>query len=98
MVNRIVFTPTSLRELNDIIIYLRNYASSQVAEKFLDLIEKQVIQLESNRMEGRPVTSKKTIRFVLVGKYHRLYYRKHGLTLYITRIFDTRQDPDKRPY
>jgi plasmid stabilization system protein ParE len=98
MVNKIVFTPTSLRELNGIITYLRDYASLQAAEKFLDLVEKHVIQLESNRMEGRPVTTKKTIRFVLVGKYHRLYYRKHGLTLYITRIFDTRQDPDKRPY
>jgi hypothetical protein len=49
-------------------------------------------------MDGRPISSRKTIRFVLVGKYHRMYYRKHGLTLFITRFFDTRQNPDKRPY
>jgi plasmid stabilization system protein ParE len=98
MVNRVVFTPTSLRELNSVISYLRNEVSSQAGENFINLIEKQVVQLESNLMDGRPVTARKTIRFVLVGKYHRLYYRKHGLTLYITRLFDTRQDPDKRPY
>ena len=98
MVNSVVFTPTSLRELNSILAYLRLHSSDQAAESFLNLLEKQVNYLESNLMEGRPVTSRKTIRFVLVGKYHRLYYRKHGLTLYITRAFDTRQNPDKRPY
>lgn len=49
-------------------------------------------------MEGRPVPPLKTIRFVRIGKYHRMYYRKHGLTLHITHFFDMRQDPKKRPY
>ena len=98
MVNRVVFTPTSLVESNGIITYLRNNVSDQAAERFLDLIKRQVMQLESNLMEGRPISSRKTIRFVLVGKHHRMYYRKHGLTLFITHFFDTRQNPDKRPY
>ena len=98
MVNRVEFSDDYLSELNSIITYLRSNASDQAAEKLFDLIKKQVTQLESNRVEGRRVTTRKTIRFVLVGKYHRMYYRKHGLTLYITHIFDTRQDPKKRPY
>ena len=98
MVNRVEFSNDYLSELNSIIRYLRSNASDQASEKFFDLIKKQVTQLESNRVEGRRVPTRKTIRFVLVGKYHRMYYRKHGLTLYITHIFDTRQDPNKRPY
>jgi plasmid stabilization system protein ParE len=98
MVNRVEFSHDYLTELNNIITYLRNNGSDQTAEKFFNLIKKQVSQLESNRMEGRPVTTRKTIRFVRIGKYHRMYYRKHGLTLHITHIFDTRQDPNKRPY
>ena len=98
MVNRVEFSNDYLSELNSIIRYLRSNASDQASEKFFDLIKKQVTQLESNRVEGRRVPTRKTIRFVLVGKYHRMYYRKHGLTLYITHIFDTRQDPEKRPY
>jgi plasmid stabilization system protein ParE len=98
MVNRVEFTRDYLTELSGIINYLRNNASDQSAAKLFNLIDKQVTQLESNLMEGRPVTTRKTIRFVLVGKYYRIYYRKHGLTLFITHIFDTRQDPDKRPY
>ena len=98
MVNRIVFTPTALRESNNIIAYLRNNAPYQAAEMFLNSVEKHVTQLESNVTEGRPVPSRKNIRFVRIGKYHRMYYRKQGTTLYVTRFFDTRQDPNKRPY
>lgn len=98
MVNRVEFTRDFLTELSGVISYLRDNASDQSAERLFNLIDKQITQLESNLMEGRPVTTRKTIRFVLVGKHYRMYYRKHGLTLYITHLFDTRQNPDKRPY
>jgi plasmid stabilization system protein ParE len=98
MVNRVEFTDDYLTELSNIINYLRNNASDQSSKKLFSLIDKQITQLESNLMEGRPVIARKTIRYVLVGKYYRMYYRKHGLTLYITHIFDTRQDPAKSPY
>jgi plasmid stabilization system protein ParE len=98
MVNKIEFSRHALSELSEIITYLQDNASEQASERFGNLVKKQLIQLRSNTMEGRPVPSLKTIRFVRIGKYHRMYYRKHGLTLHITHFFDTRQDPSKRPY
>jgi plasmid stabilization system protein ParE len=98
MVNKIEFSRHSLAELGEILTYLQENASEQVAIRFADLVKKQLLQLRSNRVEGRPVPPFKTIRFVRVGKYHRMYYRKNGRTLHVTSFFDTRQDPDKRPY
>ncbi len=98
MVNKIEFSRHSLAELGEIINYLEQNASEQAANKFADLVKKQLHQLKSNLVEGRPVPPLKTIRFVRIGQYHRMYYRKHGLTLHITHFFDTRQDPAKRPY
>lgn len=98
MVNKIEFSSHALAELDEIITYLQENASEQAVERFGNLVKKQLIQLKSNTMEGRPVLPLKTIRFVRIGKYHRMYYRKHGLTLHITHFFDMRQDPKKRPY
>jgi plasmid stabilization system protein ParE len=98
MVNKIEFSSHALEELDEIFIYLQEHASQQAVDKFGNLVKKHLIQLLSNTVEGRPVPRLKTIRFVRIGKYHRMYYRKHGLTLHITHFFDTRQDTEKRPY
>jgi plasmid stabilization system protein ParE len=98
MVNRVEWTQIALAELAQILLYLREKTSSQTAQRFADLVKQKIYQLETNRMEGRRVPTRKTIHFILIGKNHRLYYRKHGATLYITRIYDTRQNPDKSPY
>jgi plasmid stabilization system protein ParE len=98
MVNKIEFSRHSLAELGEILTYLQENASEQAVYKFSDLVKKQLRQLRSNLVEGRPVPEFKTIRFVRIGKYHRMYYRKNGLTIHITHFFDTRQDPDKNPY
>ena len=95
---RIEWSQTSLNEIIQALNYLKIEVSAESAQRLADLIKKKVSMLETNRVEGRQVPSKKTIRFVLVGKNHRLYYRKQGLTLYITRFYDTRQNPNKRPY
>jgi len=60
-------------------------------EKMLDLLKKQPLI-------GRPVKNSKTVRYVKVGRYQRMYYRLHGNTMYIVRLFDMRQDPAKDPF
>ncbi len=98
MVNKIEWSKTSLAELGQILMYLRAEVSENAAQKFADLIKLKISKLSANTFDGRPIPTRKHIRFILLGKYHRLYYRRHGRTLYITRFYDTRQAPDKRPY
>jgi plasmid stabilization system protein ParE len=98
MVNRIEWSQTATIELGQILTYLRFEVSYQTALNFSELLQKRIALLETNKIEGRPVLNRKSIRFILLGKHHRIYYRRHGLTLYITRLYDTRQNIDKKPY
>lgn len=98
MAKRIEWSQTATAELGQILTYLRFEVSYQTALNFSELLQKRIDLLGTNRIEGRPVLNLKTVRFILLGKYHRLYYRRHGQTLYIARIYDTRQNPDSLPY
>jgi plasmid stabilization system protein ParE len=98
MVKKIEWSKTALVELNQMLTYLQDEVSENAADKFADLVKLKLSQLAANTFDGRPVPTRTNIRFILLGKYRRLYYRRHGLILYITRFYDTRQDPSKRPY
>lgn len=98
MVERIEWSKKAIGELRHVLGYLKNEVSVSSSENFLDLVEKHIEKIKKYPTKGRPVPSRKTIRFVLVGKNHRLYYRRHGSILFITALFDTRQDFNKRPY
>jgi plasmid stabilization system protein ParE len=98
MVKRIEWSQKAIRELRRTIEYLKSEASITSAERFTHLIQNRIEQVSKHPTMGRKAPNRKTVRFVLFGKSHRLYYRVHGSTLYITALFDARQDPRKRPY
>ncbi len=98
MVKKIEWTKTSLVDLSQILIYLRDEVSENASIKFAGLVKLKISQLADNNFEGRSIPNRKSIRFILLGKYHRLYYRRHGNILYVTRFYDTRQNPNKQPY
>jgi plasmid stabilization system protein ParE len=98
MVKRIEWSKKAMGELYNILGYLKQEVSVSASERFLDVIEENIEKIKNHPTRGRQVPNRKTIRFVLIGKKHRLYYRPHGSVLYITAIFDTRQDISKRPY
>ena len=98
MAKRIEWSKKAIRELSHTIKYLKSEVSLTSAERFVGLIKERIEQVEQYPTMGRKAPRHKTIRFVLVGKNHRLYYRVHGSILFITALFDTRQSPNKRPY
>jgi plasmid stabilization system protein ParE len=98
MVKRIEWSKKGIGELYQILGYLKTEVSVTSSERFLDLVENHIEKIKKYPTKGRQVPNRKTIRFVLVGKNHRLYYRPHGSILFITALFDTRQDMSKRPY
>ena len=64
----------------------------------LKCVEFTMVYHRIRNYEGRLAPNMRTVRFVLIGKSHRLYYRRHGLTLFITQVYNTRQNTDKKPY
>ena len=98
MAHRIEWNKRAINELRDIITYLLQHDAKQAAVSFNQKVKDKISKLDQSKTVGRKAPMAKTIFFVLIGKHHRLYYRKIGTTLRIVCFFDTRQDPTKRPY
>jgi plasmid stabilization system protein ParE len=98
MVKSVKWNNRALRKMRDIINYLKTNVSNKVANDFVDAVYYQINRLREQPEIGRPVVTTKTIRFINVDKHRQMFYRIKGSTLHISNFFDTRQDPDKRPY
>ncbi len=72
MVKKIEWTKTSLAELGQILLYLKDEVSDNAAIKFAELVELKISQLAANTFEGRAIPHYKNIRFIILGKFHRL--------------------------
>lgn len=98
MVRKIEWNKHAITELYAVISYLLEQDARQAAFNFNEKVKEIIAKLHDNRTVGRKAPNAKTIYFVLIGKNHRMYYRKIGSTIRIVSLPDTRQDPSKRPY
>jgi plasmid stabilization system protein ParE len=98
MAHRIEWNNRAINDLHSIVSYYVSQGYLQAAASFNEKVREKIDKLANNRTAGRKAPAAKTILFVLVGKHHKMYYRKIGLTIRIVCFFDTRQDPQKTPY
>ena len=98
MVRKIEWNKRAITELYAIVSYWLEQDAKQAAFNFNEKVKESIDKLHDNRTVGRKAPNAKTIFFVLIGKNHRMYYRKIGSTIRIVSFLDTRQDPSKRPY
>lgn len=98
MAHRIEWNKRDVDDLQSIIAYYVQQGMIQAAAGFNQKVRDKIDKLANDRTVGRKSAAGKTILFVLVGKHHKLYYRKIGLKIRIVCFFDTRQDPRKSPY
>ena len=95
MAKKIIWSKRAKGEFFQIATYLEEKISKQAADNFVDKVVKKIDWLSRFPTVGRKVPVRKTVRFILVGKHHRIYYRIVGQSIIISHIFDTRQHPDK---
>ena len=88
----------ALSELYKVAAYIQQEFGREPALQFVAKAFAKSSTLSRYPEMGRKSKRFKTVRFVLVGKYHRMYYRVDGSTLYVIYLFDTRQDPSKDRY
>ena len=98
MVKKVRWNKSATSSLSQIAEYLERKASEETAIRFVNLVYDKIDMLKKYPEMGRPAAKTKTVRFVKIDKYRRIYYRKNGTTLHIVWFFDTRQDPTKNPY
>jgi len=85
-------------QLFEVAAYINSQFGYQVATEFITNAFALTDRIAVYPDSGRPSKRLKSVRYVRLGKHHRMYYRVKGSVLIIIALIDTRQDPGKDPY
>jgi len=95
---KVLWTKSALASLYDIYKYYNENVSITIACKIRDSILAVPRQLEKHYFIGQIEESLKEMeeghRYIIKDNY-KIIYKIQTNTIYITYVFDTRQDPDK---
>jgi len=95
MVKEVIWSPESEHDLAVIINYLITEWSLEIARNFLKDIEYHINNI-TKRPKLHPIIYKKPeFRKCVISKHNSLIYSYKVDKVYILRIFDTRQNPNK---
>ncbi len=98
MAYKIEWTENAKQDLKEIIEYLVEEWSVDVAENFVDKLDSMLELLENSPFIGTASNKKRGVRQILITRHNRLFYRISGDKIILLDFFDTRQDPSKRIY
>ena len=95
---KVQWTKFALNSLHDIYNYYRDNVSEKVAQSIKNSIFYSTKQLEkqplSGTIESLLLDLDEGHRFIIRGNY-KIIYKVYLKKIYITDVFDTRQNPDK---
>ena len=98
MARQIIYSKKSLKQIEMVATYLEDNFSLAAAQNFL----KKVVALEPKMADhpetGRPTSVNAGIRYFHIDDHRILFYRHNNKLVKVMTIFDTRQDPAKRPH
>jgi plasmid stabilization system protein ParE len=98
MARAIIYSTRALHQIREAFNYLFENFGKQASENFLIQIEKKEGILLNYPESGKRSNTHDKIRYVLIDKHRRLYYRFNSKSIYVMAFFDTRQNPNKRPF
>jgi plasmid stabilization system protein ParE len=97
MAKTVKINRTATLRVSAIAEYLEAEFSYQTAENFVNQFYKTIDKIVAHPTRGRKVPKSKTLQFLNMDKNRQIFYRVHGSRVSIVDVFDTRQDPNKRP-
>ena len=98
MAKPVIWSPLSENDLEKILEYLLKNWSKQVILRFLDEIEKLIEQIANHPKQFPLVNKKRKVRKCVISKHNTIFYREHKGAIELLRIFDNRQNPQKKKY
>jgi plasmid stabilization system protein ParE len=98
MVKKIKWNKAADRTFDEVTNYLQTNYSTQSAENFANLVYSRIDQVAKGLTVGRLSPKTKSVMILKLDKHKQMYYRLAGTTMTIVDFWDTRQDPNKRPY
>lgn len=98
MVTQIKWRKKALRQITETAFFLETQFSLQTANSFVDSVLKTIEKVSKSPKSYRKAPKAKSVYFVSIDKNRQMFYRVEGKILIISAFFDTRQNPDKRPF
>lgn len=98
MQRKIIWSPEIFLDLENLIEFLQNNWPAQVTENFYETLMHKIALIEAGVVIGRTTIKDQRIHSILITKHNRLYYEENEETLFLLRLFDTRQNPVKNPF
>ena len=95
MYNEVIWSPESEADLTNIFNFLLLKWNLRVAFNFLDDVENKIEKIIKNPIHYQIIHSELTIRRCVVTKHNSIIYFQKNDVIYILRLFDNRQDPEK---
>ena len=94
MRSKIVWSRLASRDFENILEYLDRNWERRVSIAFIDIVNENILFIESNYKQFPVVNPKLDIRKCVLTKHNTLYYRQGNNEIHLLRIFDTRQNPN----
>ena len=98
MDRRVEWSDKALDAFKDIILYYKLKDSRQAALNFQSLVFKKIEQLKEQPLIGAKSPKFKTVRKIQIDGHRQMAYRVHGKTIYISNFWDTRRNPNDKPF
>ena len=95
MLKTIVWSDNSKEDITNLIEYLQDNWSQQIANDYIDLIEEIVKQISDHPKLYPIIHTRFKIRKCVVSKHNSIYYREKKDVIEIVNVFDNRQHPKK---
>lgn len=98
MAYNVVWTDAAIEDYQNVIHYLVNNWSFEIASKFIDTTHEKIHTISLQPELGISSEIDNNIKSVLITKHNRLFYKIYPSRIDLLNIFDTRQHPDKSKY
>jgi plasmid stabilization system protein ParE len=97
MVKKVKISKKANRRISEMAKYLEDEFSYQAADKLAECFYDTIAKIAEHPSRGRKTPTSETLHFLNMDDYRQIFYRTYGNTLSIVDVFDTRQNPNKRP-
>ncbi|HNW51195.1 MAG TPA: type II toxin-antitoxin system RelE/ParE family toxin [Prolixibacteraceae bacterium] len=93
--NQIIWAPEAEDDFSKILSYLNDKWEEKVALNFVNQVDDVLIQIKNNPSQFPLFLSSQNIHRCVINKQNTIFYRIENHSIFILRLFDTRQNPDK---
>jgi plasmid stabilization system protein ParE len=92
--NRIIWSPEADDDFSCILSYLNEKWEKRVALNFINQLDDIILQIKNNPFQFPVFSSFQNIHRCVMSKKNSIFYRIENHSIYILRLFDTRQNPE----